>query len=141
MNAVCLRCGESKSRFDHFCTACGHRPEGDGLLVAWLLSDGHLSPDQLRTASERIQAGEPVSPSSRQLERAKAALGRRGADDPGLHPRQLAALALVHVLLTPLPGYVAWWWWRHRRPRAARQALLLAVPVSLFFFVLVVRGW
>ena len=45
-----MRCGSLKPSYDDICPSCGHRPEGEGLLVAWLLSDMHLHRDELARA-------------------------------------------------------------------------------------------
>lgn len=129
--AVCLRCGSDKGAYDRPCPACGHRPEDEGLLVAWLLSSAHLPPERLDAAAARIQRGESVRPSEAMLERARKALGRHWERDPGLGPVRWAGLLAVSLVATPAVAWVSWWWWRGTRPRAARQALVAAAPVSL----------
>ncbi len=136
MRAVCQRCGGRRDRYDQICPHCGHRPHGDGLLVAWLLSTEHLSPEQLDAAAERIARGDAPRPSDRQLERARVALGRHFRSDPGLTVGQRLGWLAMSALLTPLPGWVAWWWWRRTRPRAAVQVLALSLPFTLIYFVL-----
>src|SRR5688500_10630396 len=84
MKSVCLRCGVIRGSFDQICPQCGHRPEGEGLLVAWLLSSDHLAPDALQRTAERGAAGEAIRPSARQLDRARRALGRHFSVDPGM---------------------------------------------------------
>jgi len=45
----------------------------------------------------------------------------------------LAVLALVSILATPLPGWVAWGLWRKSAPQAARQVLRIVGPISAGF--------
>lgn len=137
MSAVCVRCGGERATYDAICPACGHRPEGEGLLVAWLLSSEHLDADGLRDVAERIRAGESVRPSERMLARARRALGEAYDSDPGLPAPQLLALAAATLVLTPVLGLVLWGWWRRQRPRTATQALLLALPVAVLDVVAV----
>jgi hypothetical protein len=134
---VCGRCGADKAAFDFVCGACGHRPEGDGLLTAWLLSDAHLSPDQLERAATRLRRGESIRPSDAMLATARRALGRDGAADTGLRVSQRAGLFALALALTPLPGLTLWWWWRRDRPRSAAQALAMSVPPALVWVVAV----
>lgn len=136
MKAVCQRCGGGRESFDQICPSCGHRPEGEGLLVAWLLSDRNLDEAALGAAGRRIAAGEPLRPSSRQLARAKTALGRDYHSDPGLTVGQRLGLLATSVFLTPLVGLAAWLWWRNSRPRASIQALALSLPLTLIYTVL-----
>lgn len=42
----------------------------------------------------------------------------------------LATLGAISLLLTPLPGWVAWWAWRHTAPRAASQVLWVMLPLT-----------
>lgn len=131
MRAVCVRCGGERARYDQVCPACGFRPEGEGLLVAWLLSAEHLSSDELDRVKARVLAGEGIRPTERMLEQARRATGAHFATDVGLSGRARLALVAVSFGLTPLPAWVlaAWWW--NERPRAARQALALALPASV----------
>jgi hypothetical protein len=131
VRAVCVRCGGERSRWDAVCPACGHRPDGEGLLVAWLLSSENLGAAELDGTRERIRAGHPIRPTARMLELARKATGRHFATDLGLPTRDRLALLAASLLLTPLPGFVlaAWWW--NERPRAARQALALSLPAAL----------
>lgn len=131
--AVCVRCGGFREEFRDICPHCGHRPEGEGLLVAWLLSADHLGEAQLDAASDRVRRGEAIRPSRKMLERARKALGTHFASDPGLTGRERAGLLLLGLVLTPLPGWVLWAWWRKQRPRAALQALGLSLPVSALY--------
>jgi len=132
--AVCVRCGGFRGDFHEVCPHCGHRAEGEGLLVAWLLSIEHLDATRLEAAADRIRAGEITRPSDRMLERARKALGTHFSSDPGLTPGQRLGLLLTGLFLTPLPGWVLWAWWRVERPRAALQALGLSLPVSALWF-------
>lgn len=136
MNAACQRCGGGRDAFDQVCPACGHRPSGEGLLVAWLLSTHNLDPARLEQAAARIAAGEPLRPTDKQLARARRALGRDFATDPGLTVPQLLGLFATSLVATPLVGWVAWWWWRDTQPRAALQALALAAPVTVIATIL-----
>jgi hypothetical protein len=136
MLAICVRCGGRKPDYNSTCPACGFRPEGDGLLVSWLLSTHHRDAASLADVAERIQAGETVRPSSRMLAEAKRALGRSWASDPGLDMRQRLALLATSILLTPLVGLTLSVWWYGTRPRAALQALALSLPASLIFLAL-----
>ena len=136
--AICVRCGASRGDFRDICPSCGHRPEGEGLLVAWLFSQEALSQPQLAKAAERVRKGEPISPSDRMLDRARTALGMRLASDPGLTTGQRLGLLATTLFATPLVGWVVWFWWRRTRPRAALQALALSAPASVVLFVLVI---
>ena len=136
--AICVRCGARRRGYDQICPSCGHQALGDGLLVAWLLSSNNLSEADLETAASRVQSGESIRPSARQLKQARIALGRDFSSDPGLTTRQRLALLATSLLLTPLVGWTLWLWWRQQRPRAALQALGLSLPASVLFFGLVV---
>lgn len=144
LRAVCTRCGADKPAFDRVCGACGHRPDGDGLLVAWLVSDQFLPSSQLPAVAERVKRGEVIRPSLRQLDRARRALGRHFASDAGLDVRQRRLLLAANLALTPLVGWTLWLWWRDERPTASWQALWLTWPASILGFVAVVAvrvGW
>ncbi len=136
MSAVCQRCGGGREAFDQICPSCGHRPQGEGLLVAWLLSSHNLEAEPLAAAGRRIAGGEPLRPNARQLARAKTALGRDYLTDPGLGVPMLFGLLATSVVLTPLVGWAAWLWWRQTRPRAALQALALSLPLTLIYTAL-----
>lgn len=136
MKAVCQRCGGPREGFDQICPSCGHRPLGEGLLVAWLLSDEHLDAAGLEAAGRRIAEGTPLRPSAKQLERARLALGRDYRSDPGLTVGQRLGLLATSVVLTPLVGLTAWLWWRGTKPRAAMQALGLSLPMAVIYAVL-----
>jgi hypothetical protein len=131
MAAVCLRCGTTKSAFDRVCSRCGHAPEGDGLLTAWLLSDQWLSEPELGQAAARIARGEAPRPSARLLDQARRELGQHLTQDPGLGPWRRLMLLLLGVFVTPAVGLaIAWTWWM-RYPRAAREALWVSLPTSV----------
>lgn len=123
------------------CPSCGHRPSGDGLQVAWLLSEHHLDPKDLEDVAERIQAGDPVRPGRDQLAVARRALRSTLSTDPGLSRAQRVALLMTCLVFTPLPAWVMGWWWFRSRPRAAVQSLALAVPCSVLFFALGCYGF
>lgn len=141
VRAICLRCGGPKAAYDAICPACGHVPEGEGLLVAWLLSDAHLDAAGLDAAAARVRSGEGIRPSDKLLDRARRALGRHATQDPGLTGGQRAALFATSLALTPLVGLTAAWWWREARPRAAAQALAMSLPVSVALFGAVAWAW
>jgi hypothetical protein len=132
--AVCVRCGGFRAVFRDICPHCGHRPEGEGVLVAWLLSEENLDPERLQAAAERVRGGEVIRPSDRMIERARKALGTHFSSDPGLTVAERAGLLALGLLVTPLPGWVLWAWWRRERPRAALQALGLSLPASALWF-------
>lgn len=136
--AVCVRCGASRTEFRDICPGCGYRPEGEGVLIAWLLSDGNLDEAGLDAVAARVKAGEPPRPTSRMLDRARRALGGDLESDPGLGSTERIGLLVVSMLLTPLPALtMAAWWWRDR-PRAAVQALALAIPSAAVFGIAVI---
>jgi hypothetical protein len=131
--AVCARCGASRPDFRTTCPSCGHRPVDEGLLVAWLLSSEHLGDEALDAAAERIREGQGIRPSERQLQKARRALGRSFASDPGLSlPLRLGLLA-TSLILTPLPAWICFAWWLRSRPRAAWQSFGLALPGTLLY--------
>ncbi|MFT7517923.1 MAG: hypothetical protein ACI9MC_000047 [Kiritimatiellia bacterium] len=134
--AVCVRCGHSRPEYTQICPSCGHRPVDDGLVVAWLLSSGNLSADQLDVAAARVISGEVIRPSDRQIAKARKALGRAFATDPGLGVPMSLLLLATGVVLTPLPAWICFAWWLNSRPRAAWQAFAAAVPVSLIYLSL-----
>ena len=136
---ACVRCGMLRADYGSVCPGCGDRPEGDGRLVAWLLSGHHLERAELEEVSARIRAGEVIRPSRKQLRKAKRSLGQSWQTDSGLTVREKVCVVTVGFALTPLPGFVLGFWWRHLRPRAAAQAVLLSLPGSLFFAALVLR--
>lgn len=143
--AVCVACGATKDRPMGSCPACGHRPEGEDRLAAWLFSAHHLTQEELQDASERLVGGERLDPSPEMLAVARAALNPVPeardplARDPDerLSPRWIALLLACNVVFTPLFGFTAWWSWRSHRPQAARQALHLTWPVA----VALVTAW
>ena len=134
--AVCARCGDSRTDFREVCPACGFRSDGEGVLLAWLLSSAHFDDKQLDAASQRIKKGEPLRPTEAMFDRARRALGEDLSTDAGLTTQQRLGLLVMSLLITPLPAWVmAVWWWRSR-PRAALQSLALAVPCSAAFVTL-----
>ncbi|HHO50418.1 MAG TPA: hypothetical protein ENK18_05975 [Deltaproteobacteria bacterium] len=135
--AVCVRCGGLRSSFEAICPSCGHRPDGEGLLIAWLLSEHNLDETGIERVQLRIRDGEAIRPSARMLDKARRALGTHFSTDAGLSGVEHAGLLAVNLLLTPLVGWVLFAWWRTARPRAALQALRLTLPVTVLFTVLV----
>lgn len=135
--AICVRCGGSRTDFAAICPSCGHRPDDDGRLVAWLLSSESLSTEELDDVQKRIIGGESIRPSERMLAKARAALGRDFATDQGLSTRQRLMLLSTSLLVTPLVGWMLFVWWYRERPRAAIQALALSLPASVLFVILV----
>lgn len=138
--AVCVRCGGDKADYRQVCPSCGNRPAGEGLLVSWLCSLENLEPADLDRLSARIREGESIRPSGKSLEKARKALGLHLASDPGLSSRERLGYLAMALLLTPLPGWVAFWWWRETRPRASLQVLGLTLPSTVLFTVVVVWG-
>lgn len=135
--AVCVRCGGERPDYTQTCPRCGHRPEGEGLLVAWLLSSENLGDAELDATAERVRAGDAPKPSPRMLDRARRALGSHFATDLGLTTGQRLALLGTSLFLTPLVGWVLFAWWWNSRPRAAVQALALSLPATVLFTVVV----
>ena len=131
--AICVKCGGDRTRFDQICPSCGHRPDGEALLIAWLLSDQNLDEEGLQQVASRIRAGESIRPSASMLQKARRALGQHFSTDEGLTHRQRIALLFTSLLLTPLVGWVLFAWWWDTRPRAAVQSLALSLPVTLLF--------
>ena len=131
MKAVCHRCGGIKAGPFLPCPDCLHTPRDDDRALAWLFSSAHLSADELALAAHRIQAGEQPEPPPRLIEHAKAniASGRAGGGTP-LSQRQVLALGVGSLVLTPLVGLSVWWGFRTVRPVAARQALRITVPIG-----------
>lgn len=137
IRGICVRCGAERSHYEQICPECGHRPEGDGLLVAWLLSGENLDQDALTSVQNRIRSGEAIRPSANMLEKARRALGQHLATDRGMPTRDRLLLLATNLVLTPLVGWVLLVWWRNTRPRAALQALALTLPVSVLFVAMV----
>ena len=131
--AVCVKCGSERARFDQICPSCGHRPDGEGMLVAWLLSSENLGDAELTGVAERIRHGEAIRPSGRMLDKARRALGQHFSTDEGLSNPQRIGLLATSLFLTPLVGWVLFAWWWSNRPRAALQALALSLPASVLF--------
>jgi hypothetical protein len=135
--AVCVRCAGERERWDQVCPGCGHRPDEEGRLVAWLLSSENLSAEELTALRERIAGGEVVRPSGRTLDKARRALGRHFSTDSGLSFGERVGMLAVNLLLTPLVGWVCFAWWWNARPRASMQALALSLPATVAFTLLV----
>lgn len=129
--AICARCGAEKDLALGRCPGCGHLPAGEDRELALVCSTRVLDADALRGAQARIRRGEPVRPSAPLRARAREVLSGVTARRTALGPRELAAITLGNLLLTPLVGYAVWWWHRHDEGPAARQALLVTVPASL----------
>lgn len=138
---ICVRCASFKDRALGSCPACGHRPEGEERLLAWLFSRNFLDADELEEAATRLSAGEEVRPTPQLIRLARAALypasaqaglppTRLGREQP-LSGEQQVLLGFANVLLTPLFGFVLWWGFRQTRPVAARQTLRITAPVAL----------
>ncbi len=136
---VCLRCGHRKPDYAGVCPTCGHMPYQQGLLVAWLLSEEHLSTEELAQTGERIQEGVVPQPTKEMLDRARQALGVHPEDDEGLSVPQRLGLMALALLITPAVGVVLWFSWRSVRPRAALQALWASLPTGLFAWAFI--GW
>ena len=137
MKAVCHRCGGIKAGPFLPCPDCLHTPRDGDRALAWLFSSAHLSADELELAAKRIQAGEQPEPSKRLLAHAAANMssGRAGSGTPLSH-REVLAIGLGSVVLTPLVGLSVWWGYRTVRPVAARQALKVTIPVGVALGVL-----
>jgi hypothetical protein len=135
--AICVRCGGARADFAAICPQCGHRPDDEGRLVAWLLSSSNLSSEELDAVQKRIISGEAIRPSERMLAKARAALGRDFTSDAGLTTKQRLLLLATSLLVTPLVGWVLFVWWYRVRPRAAIQALALSLPASVLFVILI----
>ncbi len=129
--AICARCGAEKDLPLGRCPGCGHLPAGEDRALALVCSTRVLDEAALRTAQERIRRGEPVRPTAALLERARGILSGGTERSARLDARQLVAIAVANVLLTPLVGYAVWWRHREDTGPAARQALLVTVPVSI----------
>lgn len=131
--ALCVKCGGERTRFDQICPACGHRPDGEGMLIAWLLSSENLTDAQLRQTQARLRKGEHIKPSAKMLEKARRALGQHFTTDEGLTNPQRMGLLATSLFLTPLVGWVLFAWWWDQKPRAALQALALSLPATVLF--------
>jgi hypothetical protein len=121
-NALCLLCGSLKETVESSCLDCGHRPREEEMDLAHLFSLGHLSPEDLKSAGERIAAGEHPAP------RVQVHEHRLG---PGLTQQEWVWVVLGNGLFTPLLGFTCWWGWRNHRPRAARQVLILTSLIAI----------
>jgi hypothetical protein len=131
MSAICHLCGGEKSGPLMPCKACDHVPRGDERPLAWLFSTAHLNPAELALAASRIREGEHPDPATHLHNQARAALGAVDLPtDLPLSTRQLIALGLANLLLTPLAGLATWWGLRSDRPSAAHQALQITIPIG-----------
>jgi len=122
-------------RAEHYqvCPKCGHRPSGEGLLVAWLLSSHHLDEAALKDVSERIAGGEAIRPTERMLNKARRASGMTFGTDPGLTNPQRMALLATSLLLTPLLAWACFGCWLTTHPRSAWQSFSVALPGTLVY--------
>ncbi len=50
--------------------------------------------------------------------------------DTPLERREVVAIALANLLLTPLAGLALWWGLKPVRPSAARQIMRVTVPIA-----------
>jgi hypothetical protein len=145
VTAVCHRCGGEKPDGLSPCEACGFHPRGPERAVAWLFSDAHLDPEELREAGLRIQAGGRPDPSRALLRVAERALGQASPAEqeagPRLSAREATLLLMGDLVLTPFIGLAVWFGLRERRPRAARDALLLTVPIAVISALIGLGAW
>jgi hypothetical protein len=133
MNAVCHRCGGTKSGTFLACESCGFIPREQDRALAWLFSKAHLNEDDLILAAERIRNGEMPEPGKHLLNRARAKTGeqqRIDSTDKPFTTRTLVAIGAMDLLLTPLAGFAIWWGHRHEKPTAAAQALRITLPIA-----------
>jgi hypothetical protein len=137
VGAVCVKCGAERREWDAICPDCGHRPDAEGRLVAWLLSDRNLTAAELAGVRARILGGEVIKPSARMLRRARSALGQVFSTDAGLTGGQRLLLLATSLLVTPLVGWVLFAWWYGSRPRSAIQALALSLLATVAFTLIV----
>lgn len=138
--AICARCGMEKDLPLGRCPACSHVPAAADRELALVCSTRVLDVAALRAAQERIRHGEAVRPTPALRAQARALLLGRSPVPARFTPRQVAALVLGNLMLTPLLGYAIWFRYRTRQGPAARQALFATVPVSLAL-VGVVFAW
>ena len=140
MNAVCHRCGSTKTGAFLSCSDCDYAPRGTDRAIAWLFSSGHLNEDELKLAAARVRGGELPDPSAILRSHARAMVGRGGAPahhDIPLEVSEIVAIVLANLLLTPLAGLALWWGLKPVRPAAARQIMRVTAPI----FVLLGIGW
>ena len=107
--------------------------------LAWLFSKEHLSEGELLEAQGRIRAGEIPDPSEKLLKMAREKIRKRTREkdtDIAMNTTQLAGIAGLSIVLTPLSGFAFWWGYRHERPLAASQILKITWPISIVFLVL-----
>ena len=136
--ALCVRCGAEKDLPLGRCGACNTVPVDVERELAIVCSTRILDIEALRAAQERIRRGEPVRPTEALRARARAILSGEVAASYAFTVRQVAALALANVVLTPLLGYAVWFRYRTRPGPAATQALVATIPVSVALFVALV---
>jgi hypothetical protein len=146
--AICARCGAEKDLPLGRCPGCAHVPESDERELAIVCSTRVLDIAALRAAQERIRRGEPVRPTAALRAQARAVLTGQAPTLARFTARQIAALVLANLVLTPLLGYAVWFRYRTRPGPAARQALFATVPVSVVLVgvviawrVLIIRAW
>lgn len=142
--AVCARCGEEKDLPLGRCPGCAHVPAApDERELAIVCSTRILDEAALRGAQERIRRGEPVRPTDALRAQARAVLTGHAPTLARFTPKQIAALVLGNVLLTPMLGYAVWFRYRTMAGPAARQALVATVPLSFLLFGLALawRVW
>ena len=128
---LCVRCGVVRADFRTICPACGHRPEGEGQLIPWLLSENHLDEAEFEATAQRIKDGELVQPSRRMLDQARRALGTHYASDPGLSANE--ALGLFAGIVCCFEG-LRTSGDATEIPKAVSRAMLRAVTVAVFIW-------
>jgi hypothetical protein len=105
VKAACHRCGGIKAGPFLPCAECHHTPREADRALAWLCSSAHLNEEELALAAERIRGGEQPDPSPRLLAHAAANMAAsRGGSGAPLSHRQLFAIGLGSLVLTPLVG-------------------------------------
>lgn len=142
-DAICQACAAPKELPLARCGSCGFHPTGEAQEIALLCSTRLLTPEQLADVADRLARGEPLNPSPQLRARARALLhGKAEEVERQLTGRELVALTVGNVLLTPLLGYAVWFRLRERPGIAARQALFVTLPVSVVLaaaWILLVR--
>jgi hypothetical protein len=102
--ATCLRCGASKLGAFTPCPDCGFDPaSSEDKAKSVLLSDHHLSAEELRAVGERIRAGQPVEFPAEQVAGYVAGIEAGHADFSFRKRPSCAVMILVPVLL------IGWW--------------------------------
>jgi hypothetical protein len=106
--ATCLRCGASKWGALAPCAACKFLPESsEDKAKSVILSDHHLSVEELRAVGERIRAGQSVEFPADLVAGYKAGVDA-GEADFSFRKRPGCAVMLLVVLLVPLSLF-GWW--------------------------------